>query len=376
MIKVGIDACSLLEQMNGIKRSTEELISRLVLSNNEFFLYSSRPIDLEKINRSKVTLRAKKFHNRLGKMIWSQTCLPYYLKKDNIDVFWGPSHRLPHFLPNSIARVVTINDLVWCHAGNTMRTFSKFTEKLLMPDAVNIADRIIAISDSTANDIKKQFPQLADKIRVIHLASSLKECSYNKKYLLDIGIRKSYILFVGTLEPRKNLIRLINAFSKLSEDLKNQYQLVIVGKNGWGNVNIDKYIEENGLIKNVIVLNNINDKILFALYKYAYCVALPSLYEGCGLPIIEAHSLGIPVLTSNISSMPEIAGDAAILVNPLNEGSIVAGLYKLLSDKNIRDNLANKAKKNAQRFNWNIAADKVQNILKEAIDDRKNKFGK
>lgn len=312
----------------------------------------------------------QRLKNKLKKMIWFFGVLPHKIQKSQLEIYWGPGNYLPPFLSKSIARVVTIHDLVWMKYPRTMRLSGYLSDRLLMPASIRKADRIIAVSHSTAQDIKKQFPEVADRVRVVHLAASLSACPLDKPEPLSVGVNKPYILFVGTLEPRKNLRRLLEAFSLLAEEVRGQYQLVIAGGKGWGGIDVARTAENMGIASRVLVTGYVSNQQLAALYANAYLLAMPSLYEGFGLPILEANAFGVPVLTSFCSSMPEVAGDAAILVDPLNVQEMAEGLNALLSDRHYRDSLAAKAKKNAQRFSWEKAAQQTLVVFKEAMAKR------
>ncbi|MEM1244514.1 MAG: glycosyltransferase family 1 protein, partial [Pseudomonadota bacterium] len=220
---------------------------------------------------------------------------------------------------------------------------------------------------STANDISEFFPQFAAKIRVIPLSGFMAAKNSSLAFPNFAKINQPYVLFVGTLEPRKNIDKLLQAFSLLPTALRKHFQLVITGANGWGNIILNKLIIKYGLQDNIFSTGYISDEQLISLYQNAYCLALPSLYEGFGLPILEAHSFGIPVLTSNLASMPEVAGDAAIYVDPKNVKSISNGLKTLLENSELRENLAQKAKKNSTKYSWEKTAYMTLAAFKEAI---------
>ncbi|MCM1129675.1 MAG: glycosyltransferase family 4 protein [Alistipes senegalensis] len=300
--------------------------------------------------------------------------LPWQATRDKVDVFWGTTHRLPRYLPTSVARVVTIHDLVWKFAGETMRPLSRWLEKRLMPEAVCLADRIIANSWSTAQGIEAEFPLAKDKVRVVHLGMPVMALPSDRKSLLYFGIDRPYFLFVGTLEPRKNLRRLLGAFARLPEGVRNANLLVIAGGKGWGGVNVDALLKELKIERHVIVVGYVSNTQLSSLYAHARFLAMPSLYEGFGLPLVEAMGFGTPVLTSKVSSMPEVAGDAGFLVDPLDEAAIAEGVGRLLTDEALRQSLANKAKTNVIRFSWRKAAKEMMGVFAEAIQERRSGY--
>ena len=366
-IRVGIDARLLSEQVTGIGRYTAELTKELVKQDGTFFLYSPKNIDVGDWKLPNVTLRAASFKSRVGKMCWSQSYLPYWASIDRVDVFWGATHRLPYLLPASVARVVTIHDLVWKHSGESMRPVSRWLENRLMPAAVRLADRVVADSNSTAMDLKVEFPSVVSKIRTVYPGVTVfPSLAQRPEYLVSIGVVQPYFLFVGTLEPRKNLHRLLRAYAGLDDASRQRCKMVIAGGKGWGSFDVHSFISDVGLKDSVVVIGYVSDAELATLYENAQFLAMPSLYEGFGLPIVEAMSYGIPVLTSQTSSMPEVAGDAGVLVDPFDEMLISAGLSSLLNNECYRNELASRATSNARRFSWQNAAKKMWAVFEEA----------
>lgn len=375
-MRIGIDARLLSEPVTGIGRYTFELIKELVKQDSIFFLYSPRPFSVEHFQRNNVTVRSNNFHSRISKMLWSQTYLPYWAGMDRLDVFWGTTHRLPRYLPTSIARVVTIHDLVWKHAGKTMRPLSRWIDKRLMSEAIQLADRIVADSENTSKDLVEEYPEASQCIRVIYPGVTDFPIAQGREALASIGITQPYFLFVGTLEPRKNLHRLLNAYALVDDSIKRQYQLVITGGKGWGDLDIHQVISNAGLKNQVVVTGYVDEGQLATLYTHACFLAMPSLYEGFGLPLVEAMSFGVPVLTSDRSSMPEVAGDAGVLVDPFNERSIAEGLSSLLCDNLYRDHLASMTITNARRFTWKNAARNMWTVFEEAATARAQSIGR
>lgn len=374
-MRVAIDARILSEPLSGIGRYTFEMTKELITKPGDFFIYSSAPIHLGDWSKINVKFRSSNFSNRLSKMLWSQTILPYWAAKDNIDVFWGPAHRIPRYLPDRIARVLTIHDLVWKYAGGTMRPLSRMVEKRLMPEAVRLANKIIVDSESTAKDLRCEFLGIDQRVKVVYPGVTKLPEAKDPNLLFTMGIIRPYFLFVGTLEPRKNLNRLLSAYSKIDNEVKSKFQLVVAGGKGWGGIDLYQIIKSSGLDDHVIVTGYIDDSSLAALYKNALFLAMPSLFEGFGLPILEAMSFGIPVLTSNNSSMAEVARDAAIYVDPLDEFSIFNGLMVMLSDERNRNDLARRAKVNAQRFSWQEAGNALWKAIEEAQKLKNEQLG-
>ncbi|QWD92057.1 glycosyltransferase family 4 protein [Polynucleobacter asymbioticus] len=368
-MRIGVDARLLSENLTGVGRYTFELSKRLAqIPNLESFYYSPASVGYG-VSQSLQPgiLKLASSRNRLSKMVWAQTKLPYWATKNNVDIFWAPTHRLPRFLPKSIARVVTIHDLVWTYAPLTMRPLSLFVEKRLMPQAIELADLVMADSQSTVNGIAEVFPQFSHKVRMVHLGASKPQRPDNTKALLELNIHKPFFLFVGTIEPRKNLERLLSAFALLPRPIRDQFSLVMAGGKGWGGVNLEKLIYEKKLTDSVKLLGYVSDQQLAALYSNARFLVMPSLYEGFGLPLVEAMQYGTPVLTSYGGSMAEIAGNGGVLVDPYSVESISTSIQQMLIDDQFMEALTKNARRRAQDFSWDKCATETIEVFEEAI---------
>lgn len=376
MYRIGVDASLLSEQVTGIGRYTDEILRRMVSLGHEWFLYSHRPLVVENWNFDNVHLRTGNIPKRFLRMLWLQSVMPFQVGRDRIDLFWSPAHRLPSLLPARIARVVTIHDLVWKHAGETMRPLSRWLDATLMPEAVRRADRVITVSAHTAEDLLREMPDAQGKVLPIPLGVSPLAPAAPRETLVSLGLEDPYFLFVGTLEPRKNLARLLEAFSCLPDSLKHRAVLAIAGGKGWGGVDVATIAEKFGVQDRVRVLGYVSEEQLATLYTHALFLAMPSLYEGFGLPLLEAMSRGTPALTSSCASMPEVAGEAGILVDPHDVDSVTQGLLELLGNEGQRSALASRARANAERFSWDRAAEETLRVFDDAITTRRSRLGK
>jgi glycosyltransferase involved in cell wall biosynthesis len=374
--RIGVDARQLSTQVSGIGRYNAEVLSRLVEMGHEWFLYSHRPLTLGSWDRPNVHVRTSRISRTSLRMLWAQSILPLWAAQDGLDLFWSPAHRLPLFLPHGLARAITIHDLVWRHAGQTMRPLSRWLDQTLMPQAVGTADRVVAISASTAADIEREMPFAAGRVRTIPLGAAELGEPGPRESLDALGLSGPYFLFVGTLEPRKNLARLLEAWSRLPPGLAGGAVLAVAGGAGWGGVDVQAMVLRHGLKERVRVLGFVSDQQLATLYAHALFLAMPSLYEGFGLPLLEATSRGVPVLTSDIASMPEVAGDAGLLVSPLDVDSIAKGLTQMLEEPKFRSELARRAVSNGQRFSWDRSARRTMEVFEEAIEARRVRTGR
>ena len=374
--RIGVDARQLSTQVAGIGRYNAEVLSRLVEMGHEWFLYSHRPLTLGSWDRPNVHVRTAGISHTYLRMLWSQTVMPWWASQDGLDLFWSPLHRLPLIMPPGLARVVTIHDLVWRHAGQTMRPLNRWLDETLMPHAVRASDRVVAVSASTATDIEHEMPFAAGRVRAIPLGAAELGEPGPKESLVALGLSAPYFLFVGTLEPRKNLGRLLEAWSRLPPGLAGGAVLAVAGGAGWGGVDVQAMVLRLGLQDRVRVLGFVSDEQLATLYAHALFLAMPSLYEGFGLPLLEATSRGVPVLTSDLASMPEVAGDAGVLVSPLDVDSIARGLTQMLGEPKFRSELAGRALASAQRFSWDRSARRTMGVFEEAIEARRARGGR
>jgi glycosyltransferase involved in cell wall biosynthesis len=297
--------------------------------------------------------------------LWGEFYLKNLVVKKKIDIFWGAAHSLPKNLPKNIKKVITIFDLLFATNPSTLTTLSLLKEKYTTPHSIKNADLIMVPSESTKKNIINFDKSAKKKIHVINLGN----CFQNKnKLIIDknhiSNFLKPYLLFVGAISPRKNLRRFFLSYSKLSENIKNQYNIIIVGKIAWGEQGLPDFIKKIGMKERVFFFSSVNDAELFNFYKNAKLLIFPSVEEGFGLPIIEAQSFGVPVLTSNISSMPEVAKNDAIYINPYSEKNITEVLYKSLKDKKILKQLKIKTMKNYKNLSWKMTAVQIYNLFK------------
>ena len=286
------------------------------------------------------------------------------LNKVNLFHFTNPLN----FIEGLGKSVVTLHDLSVLHHSQWAKSSSLEFFKKNIKNILTQASKIIAVSNFTKDDIIKFFNIERERITVIY--EGAKDIFYpdlDKKYLKNKFNLENYILYVGQLQPRKNVIRLLIAYSKLDINLRNKYSLVLVGTprdNNFAN-KIAKIIKEFKINNYVKQLDWVKDEDLPKLYSGAKLFIFPSLFEGFGLPVLEALSCGVPVITSNVSSLPEVVGRAGILVNPEKVDEIKLSMDKVLLDEKIYQNLKNNCLKQAAKFNWQKAAKETLAVYEE-----------
>ncbi len=310
--------------------------------------------------------------------MWTQFALPVklFLERPKPDVFFTPSHYAPRLSPSPT--VISIMDVAYLKFPEYFAERDLYQLKSWTAYSVKKASHIITISNSSKDDILKEYGVPTDKVSVVYPGikgiTTLSPHIYAMNELKNkYSISDTYVLSVGTLQPRKNTARLIEAFAKIktSKDYANKaLDLVVVGKKGWLYEEILAAPEKFGVVDSVKFLDFVSDEDLEQLYKNANCYVLPSLYEGFGLPVLEAMKYDCPVITSNVSSLPEAAGDAALFVDPTDVDAIAKNIRKLLEDKSLRQDLIKKGREQIKKFSWEKSAKETLAILEKVASDK------
>lgn len=363
-MKIAVDASPLARGGDGIARYLRSMLQAALAvdAKHQWHAYGRRPDPDPALAR--LAWRSDRLPAQSGAILALGSSLPLWAARDRPDLFWGPAHRLPLRLPARTAAVVTIHDLCWLRAPATMRPLTRRLDAWLMPRALARADVIGAVSEATAADLRRTFPQCASRVAVVPAGATRLPPPQSAEALTALGVRPPYVLYVGTQEPRKNLARLLAAFA--SSGVSRGAQLVIAGSPGWGGVDLAAAVDREGLTSATRLLGRCDDALLSTLYRHARFLALPSLYEGFGLPLLEAMALGTPVLTANVASMPEVAGQAGWLVDPASVDSIAAGIARLLDDDTLHARLAAAAPNEVQRYDWSRSAHRLLALFEQA----------
>lgn len=308
------------------------------------------------------------------RILWEQTALPFDLKRRHIDVYHGAAFVTP--LIKTCRQVLTINDMTYYlvpgkHTSTKVRYF-----RALMPGSVARSERVIALSESVKADIIRILGTPPHKIEVIYLGKGEKFRPIPEQDILDrirkkYGLNRKTILFVGLIEPGKNLPTLIRAYATL-KGLHQEYDLVLAGKMGSGYPDALQCATDCGVRDHVLFPGFIPDDELPELYNLAEVYVHTTLYEGFGLPVLEAMSCGTPVITSNRSSLPEIAGGAALLVDPGNVEEMAAAMHRVLTDAGLRKQMSQKGLEQSKLFTWEKTAQATLKIYQTlGTPDRK-----
>lgn len=354
----------------GIGTYTEKILKNMIASNPDFFFqlyWSESGYENFSFDNTQIMMTSKRHHR-----FFDQYYIPANLKMKHSEIYHVPQNGigLSEFI--SCKKIVTIHDLIPYIMPETVGKgyLLKFLSQI--PQVIGISDAIITVSNYSKKDILKFFPIDEDKIFVTPLAAdeSFKPLDKEKcraKLKSKYNISKAYILYLGGFSPRKNIKSLITAFSKILKKLPKEYVLVLVGE-----INI----EGNSLLKLISTLN-IEDKVILTgkvpeddlplLYNGCDLFVYPSLYEGFGLPPLEAMSCGVPVITSFVSSIPEVTGDSCLLINPNDTSELSMAMEKILSDENFSTILCEKGLLRASNFSWKKTAEATINVYKNLV---------
>jgi glycosyltransferase involved in cell wall biosynthesis len=289
--------------------------------------------------------------------------LEFFLRRSKPDVFFSPTHYLPIFAPSKTA--ISILDVSYIKFPELFRKSDLNQLTKWTGYSAKKASIIFTISKASKGDIIKSYGGSESKVEVTY--PGIKEIAGGKYKALSMdeirkkyGVGDNYILFVGTLQPRKNIVCLIEAFSKLN---KPDLDLIIVGKKGWKFEEILAAPKKYGVENKVKFLDFVPDEDLPSFYKNAVCFALPSLYEGFGLPVLEAMKYGCPVVTSNVSSLPEAGGDAVLYADPLNVDDIKKNLEAIVTNPELKEKLIKKGYDQVKKFSWDKTAKETLRVL-------------
>jgi len=378
-MKIGIDITTLLVENYkvGIPWYAYRLIKNIekIDKTNLYVLYAcsttkyKKKFDLKKEFKSEnFHIQVKFFHRRIFNYA-VQIFLPIEFFFGRFDII----HTLHPFSPINLygKQVVTIHDLTPLINPDWFHQLYDKEFRFIISKAIKRTDVIITVSHSTKRDLINFFNVNPEKIKVIYLAPDetyrrIEDDEAITQVKKKYKITKKYLLFVGTIEPRKNLVRLLNVFKKIKNKLSD-YQLVITGKIGWKTKIFFETLENiPERIKNdIIITGYVSQDDLPLLYNGCDIFIYPSLYEGFGFPVVEAMRCGVPVITSNVSSMPEVAGDAAILVNPENEEEIGNAIIRLIEDRELREELKKRGLERSKMFSWKKTAIETLKVYKE-----------
>lgn len=353
-MKIGVDARNLMGQRTGVGRYLINLLRHFADSpqSHDFYLFSNSVIE---------NLSLPGLHHRTVKgpnLFWKQVILPYEQWKNKCDVLFIPTYSTPIF--NPIKTVVTIHDLIFLLYPEWATRNQRNRFSTIVKHSACRADCVIAVSESTRADILKYTGVKNDKVEVVYegvdeqfrVLNTIDEASFLNRYNLD----KPFILFVGSIHPRRNVQRVIESFVQLKVEKKIDHQLVLIGLKQQLDPSISHLIHERNIDQSISMLGFVPDEDLVKFYNLADIFIYPSLYEGFGLPVLEAMACGTPVITSNTSSLPEVAGDAAVLIDPSNQSQMVDAIQNIVENRAWAEELKERGLERCKKFSWKSAA--------------------
>lgn len=360
---VGFDTTPLeARQRSGVGQYVEQLLAALIARGDRwrYALLAGRPLNGH-VPAGTLGQVGAQLPNR---SLWMQLILPRTLAQLQPEICHFTNSIAP--LTTACPFVVTIHDMSLFLYADTQPLKSLIVVRALIPAVARRAAAIIAVSHSARNDILRVLRPPPDKVHVVYEAAAPAYRVIRDATELD-GIRRKYglhdpfVLYVGTIQPRKNLDRLVQAFAQVRRR-GHAERLVLVGQLGWKYARLFQQIEDLGLVDAVRVIGYVPDADLPALYNLARAVAFPSLYEGFGLPVLEGMACGVPVITSNYSSMLELGAGAAMLVNATQPEALADGLCQLLGDADLREALRAAGLERAAQFSWARAAEETVRV--------------
>jgi glycosyltransferase involved in cell wall biosynthesis len=358
----------------GIGTYTARLMENIMdidVKNNYSFFWPNDGYDFL-LGRSNINLT---LFGEKNKRFWDEIFLPAQLKKNCCDIFHLPQNGLG--LPKSkyCSYVATVHDLIPFVMPDTCGKsyVDKFMEE--MPHILEECDKVITVSNYSKQDIIKYFSLPEDKIKVAYLAADSRFRLIDKEKAWEF-LRREYsysndfILYLGGFSPRKNVDGLLESYRKLYKELPGYYDLVLLGASKDNHYELKKKVEDMGLRDRVVFVGYVPYEHLPYFYNCASLFVYPSLYEGFGLPPLEAMTCGTPTITTNVTSIPEVVGDGALLVDPYDTEELTDKIYKTISDAEFREALSAKALRRAYTFSWKKTVIETIKVYEEVYNSR------
>ena len=374
-MRIALDYTAGIRQEAGVGQYVRSLVDAMLAQDarNEYtFITSGRPTKEHSFpTASNVRGRSVCIPDRYLNILWYRWRVPLYANffTGPADIYHGLDFGLPP-LAGKAHKVVTVYDLAYLqHPETAVPSLAAYLNKVV-PESVAEADVVAAISHATKQALIEHYRTSPEKITVIPCGIAPHFQRITDPALLEATRRKfdlkcPFVLSVGTLEPRKNHLGLIKAFYEVQQSKENSALLAIAGGKGWLYEETQRVVTELKLEDKVRFLGRISDLELISLYSLADVFAFPSFFEGFGMPPLEAMACGAPVITSNTSSLPEVTGDAAILVDPHDTHALANAIARLLGDEQLQEDLRQKGYLQAQQYTWSNAAHKMLSVYQK-----------
>jgi glycosyltransferase involved in cell wall biosynthesis len=306
-----------------------------------------------------------------ARVAWEQLTLPSLIRQKHIDVLHSPVNVLPVFLPRRCAGVVTLHDLAFMRFSNVLTRPKRLYHQTFTVGSIRRATMVITVSDSTKEDAIDLIGVPREQVQTVYTCIDARFSAAHKAEELQIfreqkGLADGYLLYLGTLEPRKNVITLIEAYAQLRKTYALQEKLVLAGGKGWLYDSIFERVKQLDLTSEVLFPGFVKDDEQALWYSAASVFVYPSLYEGFGIPVAEALACGVPVITSNISSLPEAGSGVAICIDSQSVEAMVAAIHTALTDQTFRQKCCTMAPVIAQKFSAQHMVEQTIQVYEQA----------
>lgn len=368
---IGFYEAELIKAISQIDKENEYMLDFFSFKNSDEKICAASKYACE---NSKLN-PCKWFSATLYQLIWAFFPLPYrFFFKEKADISHFYNYHVPPFARGK--KVAIIYDTVIKDFPETVRFKTKMMLKLTLKRSIKRADRIVTISKFSKRQIIRHFGVSPEKIDIVPCGVNFDifnpnySASLVAKTAAKYNISSDYILYLGTLEPRKNIERIIEAYSLLKSKTKTSPALVLAGGKGWLYESIFEKVKALGLEENIVFTGYVPDEDVPLLMKGAMLFCFPSIYEGFGMPPLEAMACGTPVITSNNTALPEVVDDAAIQVDPYSVEKIAEALQSLVESENLRTELSKKGLAQCQKFTWENSAKKMLEIYRKLFDEK------
>ncbi len=371
-MRIAINARELIKGiMEGIGRYIYETSRRMMIDHpeDEFFFFFDRAYDPSFVfadNVTPVVVHPQARHPILW-YLWFEWGVPYYLKKYKIDVFYSGDTYLS--MKADVPTLIVCHDIAYKHYPDHLRRSHLKYYRNNFPRFHQKADHIVAVSEFTRQDIIHTYNIDPAKVTVAGNAAPSGFAPLDEQEKQSIRQKltngKPYFIYVGSLHPRKNVVNLIKAFDRFKKQHNSDHKLVLVGRLAWKNERLNKMYQTTTYRDDIILTGHITKDQLPQYIASAEALTYVSVLEGFGIPILEAMSSGTPVITSNVSSMPEVAGDAAILVDPHDPESIAQGMHEVITNKEFAQELIAKGFDRTKDFSWKKTADHIYQEMRK-----------
>lgn len=376
-MKIGVNAMQVRAAKSGVGQYIHALLDSAVrlAPDDEFLIYcnaANEPNYRYDTPNSRTKIWGLSGAPRPVRLSYEAALLPTQLNRDALDVFHGASNFLPARRADC-PYVVSIHDLSYHVHPERCPPMRRYYWYAMTQRTVALADRILTISQNSRNDIIRFFPHAEAKTRVISLAAHRRfqrlDLQREQSELAPLEDRltgRPYVLYLGTLEPGKNVSRIVKSFDAVAADFP-EHVLVLAGDKGWLYESVFETIDASKHRDRIFYVGHVGDNQAVHLFNFAEAFVFPSLYEGFGLPPLEAMACGCPVITSNRSSIPEVVGNAARLIDPENDAELTQALQEVLGNRALRDEMRQAGLERAQQFSWDKCAVETLGVYRELV---------